>query len=123
MLLKDFTKDTGFIVLQTRGEEGYDLAAPQYSSEMKAEDEDGIKVYEFSLKDDYTKSAKISIKKQMSVNKNKYVPEVGARFQIIDPHGDVVDTLTTNEKEKQHPFRWRSVSIPCIRLTAIRNMR
>lgn len=98
MLLKDFTKDTGFIVLQTRGEEGYDLAAPQYSSEMKAEDEDGIKVYEFSLKDDYTKSAKISIKKQMSVNKNKYVPEVGARFQIIDPHGDVVDTLTTNEK-------------------------
>ena len=46
MLLKDFTKDTGFIVLQTRGEEGYDLAAPQYSSEMKAEDEDGIKVYE-----------------------------------------------------------------------------
>ena len=98
MLLKDFTKDTGFIVLQTRGKEGYDLAAPQYSSEMKAEDEDGIKVYEFSLKDDYTKSAKISIKKQMSVNKNKYVPEVGARFQIIDPHGDVVDTLTTNEK-------------------------
>lgn len=98
MLLKDFTKDTGFIVLQTRGEEGYDLAAPQYSSEMKAEDEDGIKVYEFSLKDDYTKSAKISIKKQMSANKNKYVPEVGARFQIIDPHGDVVDTLTTNEK-------------------------
>lgn len=98
MLLKDFTKDTGFIVLQTRGEEGYDLAAPQYSTEMKAEDEDGIKVYEFSLKDDYTKSAKISIKKQMSVNKNKYEPEVGAKFQIIDPHGDVVDTLTTDEK-------------------------
>lgn len=36
MLLKDFTKDSGFIVLQTRGVEDYDLAAPQYSSEMKA---------------------------------------------------------------------------------------
>lgn len=44
------------------------------------------------------KSAKISIKKQMSLNKDKYVPEAGARFQIIDPHGDVVDTLTTDEK-------------------------
>ena len=98
MLLKDYTKKSGFIVLQTRGVEGYDLAAPQYSTEMKASIEDEVKVYEFSLKDDYTKSAKISIKKQMSVNKNKCVPEVGARFQIIDPHGDVVDTLTTNEK-------------------------
>ena len=97
MLLKDFTKKSGFIVLQTRGVEGYDLAAPQYSTEMKASIEDEVKVYEFSLKDDYTKSAKISIKKQMSVNKDKYVPEAGAKFQIIDPHGEVVDTLTTNE--------------------------
>ena len=97
MLLKDFTKKSGFIVLQTRGVEGYDLAAPQYSTEMKASIEDEVKVYEFSLKDDYTKSAKISIKKQMSVNKDKYVPEAGAKFQIIDPHGEVVDTLTTDE--------------------------
>lgn len=50
------------------------------------------------MSDDFTKSAKISIKKQMSLNKDKYVPEAGARFQIIDPHGDVVDTLTTDEK-------------------------
>ena len=98
MLLKDFVKKTGFIVVQTRGVEGYDLALPQYSTEMKASIEDEVKVYEFVLKDDYTKSAKISIKKQMSVNKDKYVPESGAEFQIIDPHGDVVDTLTTNEK-------------------------
>lgn len=98
MLLKDFTKKSGFIVLQTRGVEGYDLAAPQYSTEMKADIEDEIKVYEFNLKDDYTKSAKISIKKQMSINKDKYVPEAGAKFQIIDPHGEVVDTLTTDEK-------------------------
>ena len=55
-------------------------------------------MYEFVLKDDYTKSAKISIKKQMSVNKDKYVPESGAEFQIIDPHGEVVDTLLTDEK-------------------------
>lgn len=98
MLLKDFTKKSGFIVLQTRGVEGYDLAAPQYSTEMKANIEDEVKVYEFSLKDDYTKSAKISIKKQMSINKDKYVPEAGAKFQILDPHGEVVDTLTTDEK-------------------------
>lgn len=98
MLLKDFTKDTGFIVLQTRGVEDYDLAAPQYSSEMKAKKEDSGIVYEFTMSDDFTKSAKISIKKQMSLNKDKYVPEAGARFQIIDPHGDVVDTLTTDEK-------------------------
>ena len=98
MLLKDYTKKSGFIVLQTRGVEGYDLAAPQYSTEMKASIEDEVKVYEFRLKDDYTKSAKISIKKQMSINKDKYVPEVGAKFQIIDPHGEVVDTLTTDEK-------------------------
>lgn len=97
MLLKDFTKKSGFIVLQTRGVEGYDFAAPQYSTEMKASIEDEVKVYEFSLKDDYTKSAKISIKKQMSVNKDKYVQEAGAKFQIIDPHGEVVDTLTTDE--------------------------
>ena len=51
---------------------------------MKASIEDEVKVYEFRLKDDYTKSAKISIKKQMSINKDKYVPEVGAKFQIID---------------------------------------
>ena len=98
MLLKDYTKKSGFIVLQTRGVEGYDLAAPQYSTEMKASIEDEVKVYEFRLKDDCTKSAKISIKKQMSINKDKYVPEVGAKFQIIDPHGEVVDTLTTDEK-------------------------
>lgn len=98
MLLKDFTKDSGFIVLQTRGVEDYDLAAPQYSSEMKAKKEDSGIVYEFTMSDDFTKSAKISIKKQMSLNKDKYVPEAGARFQIIDPHGDVVDTLTTDEK-------------------------
>ena len=65
---------------------------------MKASIEDEVKVYEFVLKDDYTKSAKISIKKQMSVNKDKYVPESGAEFQIIDPHGEVVDTLITDEK-------------------------
>ena len=98
MLLKDFTKDSEFIVLQTRGVEDYDLAAPQYSSEMKAKKEDSGIVYEFTMSDDFTKSAKISIKKQMSLNKDKYVPEAGARFQIIDPHGDVVDTLTTDEK-------------------------
>lgn len=98
MLLKDFTKDSGFIVLQTRGVEDYDLAAPQYSSEIKAKKEDSGIVYEFTMSDDFTKSAKISIKKQMSLNKDKYVPEAGARFQIIDPHGDVVDTLTTDEK-------------------------
>lgn len=98
MLLKDFVKKTGFIVVQTRGVEGYDLALPQYSTEMKASIEDEVKVYEFVLKDDYTKSAKISIKKQMFVNKDKYVPESGAEFQIIDPHGEVVDTLITDEK-------------------------
>lgn len=105
MLLKDFTKDSGFIVLQTRGVEDYDLAAPQYSSEMKAKKEDSGIVYEFTMSDDFTKSAKISIKKQMSLNKDKYVPEAGARFQIIDPHGDVVDTLTTDEKGKQRRSR------------------
>ena len=36
MLLKDFVKKTGFIVVQTRGVEDYDLALPQYSTEMKA---------------------------------------------------------------------------------------
>ena len=98
MLLNDFTKDSGFIVVQTRGEEGYDLATPQYSTEMKAKEEDGIRVYEFELKDDYSNAAKIAIKKQMSVNKDKYVPEAGARFEILDPHGEVVDTITTDEK-------------------------
>ena len=83
MLLKDFVQKTGFIVLQTRGVEGYDLALPQYSTEMKASIEDEVKVYEFVLKDDYTKSAKISIKKQMSVNKDKYVPESGANFRSL----------------------------------------
>ncbi len=50
MLLKDFVKKTGFIVVQTRGVEGYDLALPQYSTEMKASIEDEVKVYEFVLK-------------------------------------------------------------------------
>lgn len=81
MLLKDFTKDSGFIVLQTRGVEDYDLAAPQYSSEMKAKKEDSGIVYEFTMSDDFTKSAKISIKKQMSLNKDKYVPEAGQGFR------------------------------------------
>lgn len=83
MLLKDFVKKTGFIVVQTRGVEGYDLALPQYSTEMKASIEDEVKVYEFVLKDDYTKSAKISIKKQMSVNKDKYVPNLGRNFRSL----------------------------------------
>ena len=64
MLPKRFrAEDRGFIVLQTRGVEGYDLALPQYSTEMKASIEDEVKVYEFVLKDDYTKSAKISNQK------------------------------------------------------------
>ena len=59
----------------------------------------------------------------MSVNKDKYVPESGAEFQIIDPHGEVVDTLTRMKKEKQHRFHWRSVSTHCIRSKAIQSMK
>ena len=49
MLLKDFVKKTGFIVVQTRGVEGYDLALPQYSTEMKASIEDGMECGDFTL--------------------------------------------------------------------------
>ena len=86
----------------------YDLAAPQYSSEMKARRRrqwnQSLRIQ--SMKDDYTKSAKISIKKQMSLNKDKYVPEV--RGKVSDHRsawgcGRYSDNQM--KKGKQHRFR------------------
>lgn len=98
MLLSDFTKKSGFILLQTRGVEGYDLANPYYSKEEKPKVEDQTKVYEFSAKDVFSKSARIKIQKKVTTAKGETKAEAGAKFQILDPHGDVVDTLTLDEK-------------------------
>ncbi|RGH26286.1 Cna B-type domain-containing protein [Firmicutes bacterium AF12-30] len=96
-LLEDLKADHDFIVVQTKGAEGYDLAPVYDSRDHKPKEVDGMKVYEFTAKDVYSDSASIQIKKEKKVSDTKTEAETGAVFELIDQDGKVVTTLTTGE--------------------------
>ena len=95
LLLEDLKADHDFIVVQTKGTEGYDLAPVYDSRDHKPKEVDGMKVYEFTAKDVYSDSASIQIKKEKKVSDTKTEAETGAVFELIDQDGNVVTTLTT----------------------------
>lgn len=97
LLLEDLKADHDFIVVQTKGAEGYDLAPVYDSRDHKPKEVDGMKVYEFTAKDVYSDSASIQIKKEKKVSDTKTEAETGAVFELIDQDGKVVTTLTTGE--------------------------
>lgn len=97
LLLEDLKADHDFIVVQTKGAEGYDLAHVYDSRDHKPKEVDGMKVYEFTAKDVYSDSASIQIKKEKKVSDTKTEAETGAVFELIDQDGKVVTTLTTGE--------------------------
>ena len=97
LLLEDLKADYDFIVVQTKGAEGYDLAPVYDSRDHKPKEVDGMKVYEFTAKDVYSDSASIQIKKEKKVSDTKTEAETGAVFELIDQDGKVVTTLTTGE--------------------------
>lgn len=97
LLLEDLKADHDFIVVQTKGVEGYDLAPVYDSRDHKPKEVDGMKVYEFTAKDVYSDSASIQIKKEKKVSDTKTEAETGAVFELIDQDGKVVTTLTTGE--------------------------
>ena len=98
LLLEDLKADHDFIVVQTKGAEGYDLAPVYDSRDHKPKEVDGMKVYEFTAKDVYSDSASIQIKKEKKVSDTKTEAETGAVFELIDQDGNVVTTLTTGSE-------------------------
>ena len=97
LLLEDLKADHDFLVIQTKGAEGYDLAPAYDSRDHKPKEVDGMKVYEFTAKDVYSDSASIQIKKEKKVSDTKTEAETGAVFELIDQDGKVVTTLITGE--------------------------
>lgn len=97
MILKDLPSTHDFLVIQTKGEEGYDLAPVYDSRDYKAEVVDGMKVYQFTAKDNYSAAASIRIEKQKKISDVKTAPEAGAVFELCDLDGNVITTLTTAE--------------------------
>ena len=97
LLLEDLKADHDFVVIQTKGAEGYDLAPVYDSREHKPKEADGMKVYEFTAKDVYSDSASIQIKKEQKVSDTGSEAETGAVFELFDQNGNVVTTLTTGK--------------------------
>lgn len=97
LLLEDLKADHDFIVVQTKGAEGYDLAPVYDSRDHKPKEVDGMKVYEFTAKDVYSDSASIQIKKEKKVSDTGSEAEAGAVFELLDQNGNVVTTLTTGK--------------------------
>lgn len=97
LLLEDLKADHDFIVVQTKGAEGYDLAPVYDSRDHKPKEVDGMKVYEFTAKDVYSDSASIQIKKEQKVSDTESEAEAGAVFELLDQNGNVVTTLTTGK--------------------------
>lgn len=97
LLLEDLKADHDFIVVQTKGAEGYDLAPVYDSRDHKPKEVDGMKVYEFTAKDVYSDSASIQIKKEKKVSDTGSEAEAGAVFELFDQNGNVVTTLTTGK--------------------------
>lgn len=87
----------GFIVLQTWGEEGYELCPPIYSKDIKTVVEEGIQVYEIEAVDHWNDWASISLKKYMTTGEDTYVPEALAEFAVIDENEQTVAVKKTGE--------------------------
>lgn len=94
-LLEDLKEDSGFLVIQVKGEEGYDLAPVYDSKDYKAQEINGIKVYKFTAKDHYLDEASIKIVKRKRISATETSLEAGAVFELRDLYGNVVKALTT----------------------------
>ena len=88
----------GFLVLQTNGEEGYQLSDPVWSSEMKMQVEEGVHVFSFEAVDQWEDWADLVLIKKMTASATDTVPEAGAVFGLVDSKGQTVDTQTADEK-------------------------
>ena len=100
MMLEKLKEDGEFLVIQTKGMDGYDLAPVYDSREHKPEKIDGMKVYEFSAKDIYSDQAAIEIEKEKKISDTDSTAEAGAEFQLLDQNGDIVATMTTGNDGK-----------------------
>lgn len=96
---KDIEK-TGFVVIQTMGAENYDLMGIYYSKDHKPKKENEQNVYEYEASDPYSDSGFIEIHKNKRIAENETAPEVGAKFQLKEPNGRVVETLAIGKDGK-----------------------
>lgn len=94
-LLEDLEEGRDFLVIQVKGAQGYDLAPVYDSRDHKAQEINGIKVYEFMAKDHYMDEASIKIVKRKKVSDTEAVLEAGAMFELKDLYGNVVEIMTT----------------------------
>lgn len=100
VLLDKYYKKDGFVVIQTKGAENYDLADIYYSKDHDPKIEDGQDVYEFKAQDPYSDSGWIEIHKNKQIAANETAPEEGAKFELKEPDGRVVETLTIGKDGK-----------------------
>lgn len=100
LMLDKYSKKNGFVVIQTMGADGYDLMGIYYSKDHNPKTEKGQDVYEIEASDPYSDSGWVEIYKQKRVAADEYVPEVGAKFQLKEADGHVVETLTIGKDGK-----------------------
>lgn len=100
MMLEKLKEDGEFIVIQTKGMSGYDLAPVYDSRQHEPENINGMKVYEFRAKDIYSDQTTIEIEKEKKISDTDSIAESGAEFQLIDLNGDIVATMTTGKDGK-----------------------
>lgn len=100
LMLDKYSKKNGFVVIQTMGADGYDLMGIYYSKDHDPKTEKGQDVYEIEASDPYSDSGWVEIYKQKRVAADEYVPEVGAKFELKEADGHVVETLTIGKDGK-----------------------
>lgn len=100
LMLDKYSKKNGFVVIQTMGADGYDLMGIYYSKDHNPKTEKGQDVYEIEASDPYSDSGWVEIYKQKRVEADEYVPEVGAKFELKEADGHVVETLTIGKNGK-----------------------
>ncbi len=100
LMLDQYRKKNGFVVIQTMGADGYDLMEIYDSREHEPKIEKGQDVYEVHASDPYSDSGWIEIQKRKRIAEDEYAPEVGAKFELREADGHVVETLTIGKDGK-----------------------
>lgn len=100
LMLDKYDKKKGFVIIQTMGADGYDLMGIYYSKDHEPKVEKGQDVYEVEASDPYSDSGWVEIHKQKRIAADEYAPEVGAKFELKEADGRVVETLTIGKDGK-----------------------
>lgn len=100
LMLDKYDKKNGFVIIQTMGADGYDLMGIYYSKDHEPKTENGQDVYEVEASDPYSDSGWVEIHKQKRIAADEYAPEVGAKFELKEADGRVVETLTIGKDGK-----------------------